>query len=142
MPKKVTHYPELENKLEALGHSESTVQAVVSAMASVDKYDLSDEEKHIVYSLLSSVGMEALESLPEAVGKGEWVPFDYGNVQAGDYVRVKKDAYTAPSAVNHNGKVGRLSHAYAGRFTLNYIGLDTGKGFPHPMDKLESLKKV
>lgn len=142
MTKKVTHYKELENKLEALGHNEVTVQAIVSAMASVDKYDLSNDEKHVVYSLLSSVGMEALEELPEAVAKGEWVPFDYGNVFKGDYVRVRKDAYTAESAVNHNGKVGRLANAYAGRFTLSYIGLDTGQGFPHPMDKLESLKKV
>lgn len=142
MPKKVTHYKELETKLEALGHSEKIVQAIVSAMASIDKYGLSEDEKHAVYSLLSNIGMEALESLPEAVAKGEWVDFDYGNVQPGDYVRVKKDAYTAPSAVNHNGLVGRLSHGYAGRFVINYIGLDTGKGFPHPMANLESLKKV
>lgn len=142
MPKKVTHYKELENKLEALGHTEKTVDAIVSAMASIDKYGLSEDEKHAVYSLLSNIGMEALESLPEAVAAGEWVPFDYGNVQKGDYVRVKKDAYTAPSAVNHNGKVGRLANAYGGRFTLNYIGLDTGTGFPHPMEKLESLKRV
>lgn len=142
MTKKVTHYKELERKLEALGHTENTVQAIVSAMASIDKYGLSEDEKHAAYSLLSEVGMEALEELPEAVATGEWVPFDYGNVQKGDYVRVKKDAYTSPSGVNHNGKVGRLADAYAGRFTLSYIGLDTGRGFPHPMEKLESLKRV
>lgn len=142
MSNKVTHYKELENKLEALGHTENTVKAITSAMASMDKYDLSEAEKHAAYSLLSEVGMEALESLPEAVAAGEWVPFDYGNVNIGDYARVKKDAYTSPSGVNHNGKVGRVAHAYGGRFTLSYIGLDTGKGFPHPMDKLESLKRV
>lgn len=138
----VTDYLDLEKKLKVLGHTENTVWAVVSAMASIDKYGLSDDEKHAVYSLLSSIGFEALSELPDAVTNGEWEPFNLGNVAIGDYVRIKKDAYTAASGVNHNGKVGRLAHMYAGRCTVHYIGIDTGDNMVHPVGFLESLKRV
>lgn len=138
----VTDYKELENRARAMGHADDVVLAFVSAMVSIDKYDLSEGQKHDLYSLLSQAGFEALESLPEAVAKGQWVDFDYGNVKLGDYVRVKEDAYTSPSGVNHNGKVGRLVNAYGGKAQIDYLGLDTGRGMPHPFSSLESLKRV
>lgn len=136
------HYQQLEKTLRALGHSEKTVAAVVSATVSMDKYGLSDDEKYAAYSLMSTVGFEALRKLPEAVVDGEWIDFDYGNVIIGDYVRVKKDAYTSVSGVNHNGKVGQLVKMYGGKCTIEYIGLDTGTSMPHPWQLLDSLKKV
>lgn len=136
------NYQKLEQKLRALGHSENTVAAVVSAVVSMDKYGLSEAEKYAAYSLMSTEGFEALRELPEAVADGEWIDFDYGNVIIGDYVRVKKDAYTSVSGVNHNGKVGRLTKMYGGKCTIDYIGLDTGTSMPHPWQLLDSLKKV
>ncbi|HEX9136572.1 MAG TPA: hypothetical protein VF905_06470, partial [Nitrospirota bacterium] len=91
------NYKDLERKLLAMGHDEKTVQAVVSAMVSVDKYGLSEDQKYAVYSLMSTEGFAALRSLPDAVAFGTWTKFDWGNTRDGDYVRVKKDAYTTPS---------------------------------------------
>lgn len=139
---KITNYKDLEAKLTMLGHTESMVQATVSAVATIDKYDLSEDEKYAIYTLLSSSGLEALKSLPEAVAQGQWGEFDYGNVALGDYVRVKKNAYTSESGVNHNGKVGRLARMHAGKCVVHYIGLDTGDNMTHPVSNLESLKMV
>lgn len=139
---KVADYKELEKKLLAIGQSEETTKAVVSAMVSIDKYDLSDTQKHEAYSLLSSIGFEALRGTPDAVTNGTWIDFDLGNVTIGDYVRIKKDAYTSESGVNHNGKVGRLARMYAGRCVVHYIGVDTGNEMVHPVRFLESLKRV
>lgn len=136
------NYKELEKKLLAMGHTRNTTDAVVSAMVSMDKYGLSEDEKHAACSLLSDVGFEALRKLPEAVANAEWIPFDLGNVTIGDYVRVKKDAYTSEEGVKHNGKVGRLADMYAGRCMIHYIGLDTGNDMRHPVKFVESIKRV
>lgn len=136
------NYKEIEDRLKALGHDEKVVAAVVSAMVSMDKYDLSEDQKYMACSLISSTGLEALESLPEAVAKGEWREFDYGNVNIGDFVRVKKDAYTSESGVKHNGKVGRLAYMHGGKCMVSYIGIDVGDQMRHPMTNLESLKRV
>jgi restriction endonuclease Mrr len=136
------NYKDLEQKLLAMGHTQKTADAIVSAMVSMDKYGLSDDEKHAAYSLLSDVGFEALRELPDAVAKGEWREFDLGNVTKGDYVRVKNDAYTSEDGVKHNGKVGRLADMYGGRCLIHYIGLDTGDAMRHPVRLVESLKKV
>lgn len=135
-------YKDLEKKLLVLGHNEKLVSALISAVVSVDKYDLSEDEKYDLYSLLSSTGLESLTSLPDSVVSGQWVDFDLGNVGIGDYVRVKKDAYTSVSGVNHNGKVGRLSYMYGGKCVVTYIGLDTGDQMRHPVTNLESVKRV
>lgn len=135
-------YSDLEEKIILLGHSEKVAKAVTSAMVTLDKYDLSEDEKYESYSLLSDTGFKALKSLPEAVAKGKWIEFDLGNVGIGDYVRVKKDAYTSESGVNHNGKVGRLAHMHARKCVVHYIGVDTGTSMTHPLGNLESLKKV
>lgn len=137
-----TNYKELEQKLTALGHTEKTVEGIVSAMVAMDKVGLNDDEKYAAYSLLSSVGMDILNAVPDWVAKGEWVDFQLGNVAVGDYVRVKKNAYTSDSGVNHNGKVGRLARMHGGKCTINYLGLDTGDGMLHPYGYLESLKRV
>lgn len=136
------NYKELEERLLQLGHTENMTLAMVSAVVSIDKYALSDAEKYALYSLLSETGFEALRGLPEAVIKGEWIDFDYGNMNFGDYVRVKKDAYTSPSGVNHNGKVGKIFAMSGGKCTIDYVGLDTGRAMPHPWQLLDSLKKV
>lgn len=136
------NYKEVEDRLKALGHDDLVVAAVVSAMVSMDKYGLSEDQKYMVFSLLSSTGFEALESLPDAVAKGQWVDFDYGNVSIGDYVRIKKDAYTSESGVKHNGKVGRLAYMHGGKCMVSYIGIDVGDQMRHPMTNLESLKRV
>ena len=136
------NYKELEKRLQALGHNDNVVSALVSAMVSIDKYDLSDTEKYELYSLLSATGFEAVRSLPDAVAEGKWVDFDYGNVTFGDFIRVKKDAYTSASGVKHNGKVGRLTYMHGGKCMIKYIGLDTGDDMAHPMTSLESLKRV
>ena len=136
------HYKDLEKKLLAMGHDEQTARAVVSAMVSVDKYGLSEDQKYAVYSLMSVEGFAALRGLPDAVAFGTWTKFDWGNMRDGDYVRVKKDAYTAPSGVNHNGKIGRIANLYGGRCRVDYIGLDTGSAMTHPVGFLESLKRV
>lgn len=137
-----TNYKELEQKLTALGHTEKTVDGIISAMVAMDKVGLNDDEKYAAYSLLSSVGMDILNAVPDWVAQGEWVDFQLGNVAVGDYVRVKKNAYTSDSGVNHNGKVGRLARMHGGKCTINYLGLDTGDGMLHPYGYLESLKRV
>lgn len=137
-----TNYKDIEHKLAALGHTEKTVEGVVSAMVAIDKVGLSDDERYAAYSMLSNVGMDVLNSVPDRVASGEWVDFELGNVAVGDYVRVKKNAYTSVSGVNHNGKVGRLARMHGGKCTINYLGLDTGDGMLHPYGFLESLKRV
>lgn len=139
---KTTNYKDLESKLTTLGHTKNMVDATVSAVATIDKFNLTEDEKYAVYTLLSSSGLEALKSLPDAVAQGEWEDFAYGNVGLGDYVRVKKDAYTSESGVNHNGKVGRLARMHAGKCVVHYIGIDTGDNMTHPVGNLESLKRV
>lgn len=136
------NYKDIEHKLTALGHTEKTVKAIVSAMVAMDKVGLSEDEKYAAYSLLSGVGMDMLSSIPEAVQEGNWVDFQLGNVAVGDYVRVKKNAYTSESGVNHNGKVGRLARMHGGKCIIEYLGLDTGDSMLHPYGNLESLKRV
>lgn len=136
------NYQQLEERLLALGHNEKVAQAMVSAMATLDKYELTGDERYSIYTLFGQVGLESLESLPESILKGDWMDFDLGNVAVGDYVRIKKDAYTSESGVHHNGKVGRLLRMYGGRCTVGYIGLDTGDNMRHPVTNLESLKRV
>lgn len=131
-----TTYDYFRNRFQSLGFvregDDTMIDALIAVMLTLQYFNLSGDEKEQV--LRAFLGEH--HKLPE----GQWVPFDYGNVRVGDYVRVKKDAYTSDTGVKHNGLVGILRHIYAGRCIVEYVGLETGNTMTHPMDSLESYR--
>lgn len=133
-------YRSLRKRYEAIGYAGIVTEALVSVAITLDKYDLTDHERDVIYTLMSEVGRERLEQLHDAVLDGDWEPFNYGNVRIGDYVRVKPDAYDSPTGIPHNGLVGKLAYMAGHRCQVKYLGEETGSTMRHPMDNLESLR--
>lgn len=133
------NYLELRNKFASLGYRIEMVNALVSMAVTLDKYELSDQEKETIFELISHTGRDRIRDLPDKVLDGKWEPFNYGNVQKGDFVRVKLDAYDSESGAEHNGLVGTLVHMAGHRCSVEYLGEATGKSIKHSMDSLESL---
>lgn len=134
----------LRKKLELLGYTglretdESLIQAFVAVQLTLQSFDLSKDAQGAVLDLLSTTGTEALKIAPE----GEWRDFDYGNVQEGDFVRVKVDAYDSETGAKHNGLVGILESMRSGIATVRYLGLASNNKMRHPKEQLDSLKGV
>lgn len=141
-----TDYDGLREKLEGLGYAglretdESLIQALVAVHLTLETLGLSEAARGAVMDLLSATGRDALKTAP-IFGEDAWRDFDYGNVKLGEFVRVKPDAYDSPTGSRHNGLVGILVIMNAGKCTVNYIGLASGNIHPHPMEKLDSLKR-
>lgn len=133
-------YNALTQLYSAMGFKIEIVNAVVSLATVLDRHNLSDADKETVFRLLSDAGQESLQEVPEKVITGEWRDFDYGNVQIGDYVRIKPDAYDSESGAKHNGRVGILQHMSHNRCTVAYVGAEVGEGLAHPMSNLESVR--
>jgi hypothetical protein len=136
------NYEGLSQRVRAAGYDGAVHDAIVSVAVSVDKFDLTDEQKSVVLDFISSTGREQLEALPQRLLDGEWEDFNYGNVKKGDYVRVKHNAYDSPTGALHNGRVGFLARADARRFVVHYLGEHVGTSMPHPETSLESLRWV
>jgi hypothetical protein len=136
----------LREKLESLGYTglretdESLIQALVAVHLTLEAFELSKAARGAVMDLLSSNGRDALESTP-VFGEDAWMSFDYGNVKFGEFVRVKPDAYDSPTGIPHNGLVGILAYMSGGKCTVKYVGLASENSQPHPMEKLDSLKR-
>lgn len=134
----------LRKKLELLGYTglretdESLIQAFVATQLTLQSFDLPEDAQRAILDLLSSTGTEALNSAPD----GEWRDFDYGNVQEGDFVRVKPDAYDSDTGARHNGLVGILEGMNSGIATVRYLGLASSNKMRHPKEQLDSLKGV
>lgn len=137
-------YDGLRAKLESIGYTglretdESLIQALVAIQLTLKSFDLPEDAQRAVLDLLSSAGTEALKSAPE----GDWIEFDYGNVQEGDFVKVKPDAYDSKTGSRHNGLVGVLESMRNGIATVRYIGLAANSKMRHPKENLYSLKGV
>lgn len=136
------NYEELSARVRAAGYDGAIHDAIVSVAVSVDKFDLTKEQKSVVLDFISSSGREQLDALPDRLLDGEWENFNYGNVKIGDYVRVRVDAYDSPTGAKHNGLVGILARADARRFVVQYLGEHVGQSMPHPETSLESLRWV
>lgn len=135
-------YPELSERIRAAGYDGPVHDAVVSLAVTLDKFDLTDEQKALVFEFVSKSGREKLAALPEHLLEGQWENFNYGNVKIGDYVRVKSSAYDSETGSKHNGLVGILTHASGGRFFVEYLGDQVGTQMHHPEMSLESLRWV
>lgn len=133
-------YTKLRDTYEAIGYDGALVEALVSVAVTLDKYDLTDSEKEVVYNLLSEAGRNKLAELPEKLIAGAWEPFNYGNVRIGDYVRVRPDTYDSETGKLHNGLVGKLLHMSNRRCTVDYLGEAAGRTIRHPMEFLDSLR--
>lgn len=137
----------LRSKIESMGYDpnreddEKVIQALVAVHLTLETLELSEDAREVVLDLLSSVGREGMETLPP-VTEDSWKDFDYGNVKINDFVRVKTNAYDSPSGARHNGLVGILTDMRGGQCTVRYIGRASGNVMRHPMEKLDSLKRV
>jgi hypothetical protein len=133
-------YNKLQELYSSIGFQPEIVSAIVSLATVLDKHGLDEEQKQVVYTLLSEAGRDSVKEVPEKVVNGEWRDFDYGNVKIGDYVRIKPDAYDSESGFRHNARVGILKHMAHNRCTVEYVGADVGQAMSHPMTNLESLR--
>lgn len=138
-------HEKLIEKLSVIGYDGShpnddkIKEALLAVAVTLDSYNLPEEVEEVVIDLLTKEVRNKIEHLPD-IQEDSWENFNYGNVSVGHFVRVKKDAYDSPLGEKHNGLVGVLSYMAAGRCTVNYIGLSSGKSHKHAKEKLESLK--
>lgn len=136
------NYEGLSKRVRAAGYDGAIHDAIVSVAVTVDKFDLTDEQKSVVLDFISSTGRAQLSALPQRLLDAEWEDFNYGNVKIGDYVRVKPNAYDSKTGSVHNGLVGVLARASAHRFFVEYLGENVGTSQFHPESSLESLRWV
>lgn len=136
------NYHDLSRRITAAGYSGLVHHAIISVAVALDRFDLSEEERSVVLDFISSTGREQLDALPARLLDAEWEDFNYGNVNEGDYVRVKKDAYDSEKGKLHNGLVGIVVSGSARRYLVHYLGEHVGKSIYHPESSLESLRRV
>ncbi len=138
-------YDDLKERLILAGFSEgSEVFKAVNNLAIVlDNEEISETHRELVLEVFSKTALEQISSLPkEFLSQNKWMVFDYGNVKKGDYVRVRLNAYDSPIGVKHNGRLGILIDMKAWRCKVQYIGMPQVETMVHPMDNLESIRKV
>lgn len=141
-------YQNLQKQLESLGYdpvgkeSSKIIKAVIAACLSLAEAGLSKESLKTALNLLQPDSRMAMDAWFREHEEVQWGEFDYGNTKIGDFVRVKKDAYDSSSGEPHNGLVGKLTYMRNGKCTVEYIGLGAGNSSFHPMEKLESMKRV
>lgn len=138
-------HEDLQERLAMAGYAEDEgiSKAVMKLAFVLDNEELSDTHKELVMNLFNKTTLDQIKALPlEFLGKNKWVPFDYGNVKKGDYVRVRYGAYDSETGQKHNGRLGTLIDMKAWRCKVQYIGMPNEEPMTHPMDNLESIKKV
>lgn len=142
MIKPVSDFGGIQAKLSAMGYKEDSKvsKALLSALITLDNFDLSKGEMSIVLALLNK---DALKTITESgsLVNAEWEDFNYGNVKIGDFIRVKDDAYDSDTGRMHNGLVGTLLGMRGGKCTVDYLGNAINNSMQHPMGNLQSLKK-
>lgn len=140
-------YDGLRSKIQGLGYNgsreddEKVIQALVGLHLTLESQELSKDAREAVVDLLAASVREELNDLPD-LSEDSWKDFDYGNVKVDDFVRVKPDAYDSGTGSRHNGLVGILVAMRGGQCVVRYIGRASGNTMRHPMDKLDSLKRV
>jgi hypothetical protein len=138
-------YDDLKERLIIAGFLENSevFNAVTNLAATLDNEEISDINREIVLEIFSKTALEQINKLPkEFLSKNKWMIFDYGNVKKGDYVRVRYDAYDSPEGSKHNGRLGILIDMKAWRCKVQYIGMPQAETMVHPMDNLESIRKI
>lgn len=138
-------YEDFQRRLVFAGYEkDSEVYTTIMRLAVVlDNEEISDTSREIVLNLFSKSALDQLIEVPTNVlGQTVWKSFDYGNVQKGEYVRVRLDAYDSLTGQKHNGRVGILMDMAAWRCKVKYLGMPGIEIMTHPMDNLESLQKV
>lgn len=138
-------YDDLKERLIVSGYTEdSEIHKTILRLAAVlDNEEISDLNRELVLELFSKTALDQLNELPLSfLSQNKWKVFDYGNVKKGDFVRVRYDAYDAPTGLKHNGRLGVLIDMKAWRCKVKYIGMPTDESMTHPMDNLESIRKV
>lgn len=130
-------------KVEAVGHKPgSPVHSAVSdALVAMNQHNLSSDDWEAVLDVISTYGRNELAKFPFA-GDDMWEEFNYGNVIAGDYVRVRPDAYTSETGSTHNGLVGVLLRVSGRRCSVRYLGRQAVSPMQHPIDSLMSMKRT
>lgn len=128
-------------RVEALGHKAgSPVHSALSdALVAMDQHNLSPDEREALLDLISSSGRAEISQLPTNC---EWEDFNYGNVKAGDYVKVREGVYDSESGSAHNGLVGVLLRVSNRRCTVRYLGRQAVSPMQHPIDSLLSMKSA
>lgn len=137
-------YDEFDELTEAVGLSGSSEkEALLSLFATLAASNLSEEQARTVLEVFSLEGLQSLRDTPERVLKAQWEPFSYGNVKIGDYVKIKSGVYSdSQTGIKHEGRIGVLVSMFARRCRIRYIGLHAGTIMDHPMENLESMKRV
>lgn len=135
-------YHDLSRRLVAIGYDGLVTHAIVSVAVALDRFDLDEQQRSAVLDFISAEGRKQLDQLPDKLLNGEWEDFNYGNVNEGDYVRVKKDAYDSDEGKLHNGLVGIVVNASARRYLVHYLGEHVGNSRYHPESSLETLRRV
>lgn len=136
-----TDYEWLDKRLTELGYTDSSITRAVKELSYVlDGEDLSKEDRKTVTDLLSSVIDDRLY-MSDAPTESKWVPYEIGETNLGDTIRVKKDAYEGSVGEKHNGKVGHIVGIRGGKARVQYLSRDDGVGHAHLPDSLEVLDK-
>lgn len=138
-------HDDLKERLALAGYSDDSEvgHAILKLAFVLDAEEITDIKKQLVLELFTKTGLEQLKALPiDFLSKNQWVLFDYGNVKKGDFVRVRYDAYDSITGEKHNGRLGVLIDMKAWRCKVKYIGMPQEEAMTHPMDNLESIKKV
>lgn len=138
-------YDDLKERLIIAGYAEGSevFKAITNLAIVLDNEEISDINREIVLELFSKTALDQINSLPkDFLSKNKWMIFDYGNVKKGDYVRVRYDAYDSITGAKHNGRLGILIDMKAWRCKVQYIGMPSVETMVHPMDNLESIRKV
>lgn len=140
----VLSYEEFDELIEAVGLSGSSEkEALLSLFATLAASNLDDEQARTVLEIFSLEGLQSLQDTPEKVLKAQWEPFSYGNVKIGDFVKIKSGIYSdSQTGIKHEGRIGVLVSMTNYRCRIRYIGLHAGNIMDHPMENLQSMKRV
>lgn len=138
-------YDDLKERLVIAGFKEDSevFRAVCNLAIVLDNEEISDTSREVALEVFSKTALNQINSLPkDFLSKNKWMIFDYGNVKKGDYVRVRFDAYDSKTGAKHNGRLGILIDMKAWRCKVQYIGMPQVETMVHPMDNLESIRKI
>lgn len=115
--------------------------ALSEAMVVLSAWNLSEADLKFGLSLISEYGLKQLDKLP-LIPEDAWVPFDYGNVRPGEFVKVAPNAYDSTTGAVHNNRLGVVIEVSGHRATVRYITDKVHTNMRHPISRLLSLKYV
>lgn len=115
--------------------------ALCDAVVALSYWNLSESDQITALNTISEYGLSKMTSTP-IIPDDAWVPFDYGNVRPGEYVKVAPDAYSSDTGAKHNGRLGVVTEVSGHRASVRYITDPSHSLMRHPIDRLLSLKYV